>query len=146
MPELYEEGVAEEAFTPDAPIAPHNLVETGLSLGFVTDLVLKTLFNRGRLRGQELAKLIALPFKIIDQGLLFLRETKCIEILSGDMIGAVAYQYNLTDLGRQRARDAMESNGYVGPAPVPLDMYVQQCYRQKVTGIPVTYSGLRNAF
>ena len=29
----------------------------------------------------------------------------------------------------------MELCGYVGPAPVPIEDYVEQCYRQAVTGL-----------
>jgi len=32
---------------------------------------------------------------------------------------------------------------YVGPAPVPLEDYVEQAYRQAVTGINVTPDSLR---
>ena len=52
----------------------------------------------------------------------------------GDLVGEVSYKFSLTDLGRKRAQDAMEQCAYVGPAPVPLEDYVEQCYRQTVTG------------
>lgn len=150
MPLLQEvdevEELIDDVYTPDAPLAPRTLQETGLTLAFLTDLILKTFFNRGAMRGADMSKMIGLPFKIIDQALTFLKDTKCIEISGGDMIGSASYRFQLTDYGRQRSRDAMETNGYVGPAPVPLHTYVEQCYKQQVTGIPVTRQGLRRAF
>lgn len=131
---------------PEMPMAPSSLEETGLSLGFICDLILKTLFTRGSMLGRELARLICLPFGILDHALAFLKAEKCIEITGGDMVGAVSYRFALTDFGRNRSRDALETNGYVGPAPVLLDEYVAQCMRQKVTGIPLTPEGLKSAF
>ena len=40
--------------------------------------------------------------------------------------GAAGYRYALTDLGRDRARQYLDANQYVGPAPVPLEAYVAQ--------------------
>lgn len=144
--QIVHESAVDETFTPPAPKPPQNLEETGLTQGFLSDLILKVLFNRGSMQGIELARQVALPFKIIEDSLDFLRNEKCIEIGGGDLIGSVSYKYNLTDLGRQRSRDAMETLAYFGPAPVPLKMYVEQCYRQKVTGLPITPNGLKQAF
>ena len=55
-------------------------------------------------------------------------------MLGGDLIGRISYRFNLTDLGRRRAQEAMKMCAYVGPAPVPLEDYVEQTYRQAVTG------------
>jgi len=144
--ELADEQLTESVYTPPAPRAPQTLAETGLSLGFVTDLILKMLFTRGTMLGIELSRQTCLPFKILEQALQFLKEEKCIEIGGGDLIGTVSYRFSLTDFGRQRARDALETSAYVGPAPVPLEDYVDQVYRQIVTGIPLTREGLKNAF
>ena len=133
-------------FTIAPPKTPQSIEETGLSLGFICDLALRFLFTRGVMVGVDLARQIALPFKIVEGALAFLKDEKCVEISGGDMIGAASYRFALTDFGRQRARDAMETTAYVGPAPVPLETYVAQCYLQMVTGIPITRKGLENAF
>lgn len=133
----------EDTGLPEAPSAPETLQEAGLSLGFLNDLVLRTLYIRGGMLGLELARFLCLPFKVIEDTLRFLKDEKCIEVAGGDLIGRVSYRFNLTELGRNRARDAMELCGYVGPAPVPLEDYVEQVYRQAVTGISVTPEVLR---
>lgn len=144
--ELYEETVGEDLFSTEAPVSPQSLEETGLTQGFISELLLKTLFVRSSMTGRDLSLALAVPFRILEQSLIFLKDAKCIEIGGGDLIGTASYRFNLTDLGRQRARDAMDQCAYVGPAPVPIDRYVEQCYKQVVTGIPITPIGLRNAF
>jgi predicted ATPase with chaperone activity len=135
----------EDSGLPEAPSAPETLQESGLSLGFLDDLILRTLYTRGGMLGLDLARFLCLPFKVIEEGLRFLKDEKCLEVVGGDLIGRVSYRFNLTELGRARAQDAMELCAYVGPAPVPLDDYVEQAYRQAVTGIGVTPDALRAA-
>src|SRR3954454_17377453 len=120
---------------PEAPGSPETLEQTGLTLGFLNDLLLRTLYTRGGMLGLDLARILCLPFKVIEESLRFLKDEKCIEIAGGDLIGRVSYRFNLTELGRKRAQDAIKLCAYVGPAPVPLEDYVEQTYRQAVTGI-----------
>jgi predicted ATPase with chaperone activity len=131
---------------PEAPSAPDNMQQTGLTLGFLSDMLLRTLYLRGGMLGLDLARLICLPFKVIEEALGFLKHEKCIEILGGDLIGRISYRFNLTELGRRRAQEAYQMCAYVGPAPVPLEDYVEQSYRQAVTAIDVSPESLRAAF
>jgi predicted ATPase with chaperone activity len=131
---------------PEAPTAPETLQQSGLSLGFLNDLLLRTLYTRGTLLGLDLARMTCLPFKVIEEALKFLKEEKCVEVTGGDLIGRVSYRFTLTELGRRRAQDAMTLCGYVGPAPVPIEDYVEQTFRQAVTGITVTPEALRACF
>jgi predicted ATPase with chaperone activity len=131
---------------PEAPGAPETLKEAGLTLSFLNDMILRSLLVRGSMIGLDLARLLCLPFKVIEESLRFLKDEKCIEVTSGDLIGHVAYRFALTELGRNRARDAMKQCSYVGPAPVPLEDYVEQAYRQAVTGITCTPEVLRGSF
>src|SRR5262245_27048605 len=136
----------EGAGLPEAPTAPDNLQEAGLTLSFLNDMVLKVLYLRGSMLGLDLARFMCLPFKVIEESLRFLKDEKCVEVAGGDLIGRVSYRFNLTELGRKRAQDAMQLCAYVGPAPVPLEDYVEQTYRQAVTGIGCTPEMLRSAF
>jgi predicted ATPase with chaperone activity len=130
----------------EAPAAPESLKETGLTLGFLNDMILRTLYTYGSMLGLDLARTLCLPFKVTEESLRFLKEDKCLEVAGGDLIGRISYRFNLTDLGRRRAQDAMKLCAYVGPAPVPLEDYVEQSYRQAVTGMSCTPEGLRGSF
>src|SRR5437660_10289579 len=136
----------EGAALPEAPSAPESLQEAGLTMPFLTDLILRTVYARGGMLGLDLSRYLCLPFKVIEEPLRFLKDEKCLEVAGGDLIGRVSYRFNLTELGRRRAHDAMRLCAYVGPAPVPLEDYVEQCYRQAVTGITVTPETLRRSF
>jgi hypothetical protein len=131
---------------PEAPSAPETLQQTGLMLGFLNDMILRTLYTRGGMLGLDLSRLLCLPFKIVEEALTFLKNEKCVEVLGGDLIGRISYRFNLTELGRRRAQEALEQCAYVGPAPVPLEDYVVQVYRQAVTAIEVSPEALRAAF
>lgn len=131
---------------PEAPAAPESLKESGLSLAFLNELLMRTLYVKGSMLGLDLARDICLPFKVIEEALKFLKDEKCIEVAGGDLIGRVSYRFNLTELGRKRAQEAMKQCQYVGPAPVPLEDYVEQTYRQAVTGINCSPEPLKAAF
>ena len=136
----------EGRLAPKAPIAPETLAQSGLSLMQVCDQILKQLYLQGAALGVDLARQSRLPFNVIDEGIVFLKDEKCIEVSSGDLIGRVSYRFNLTDLGRARAREAFEQCRYVGPAPVPLEDYVRQCMQQTVTGTQCHPESLLEAF
>lgn len=112
----------------------------------ISDLILKQLYLQGALLGVDIARQSRLPFNVIDEGLVFLKDEKCVEVMSGELIGRVSYRFNLTDLGRIRAREAFEQCRYVGPAPVPLEAYVRQCISQAVTGTVCDPESLLDAF
>ncbi len=131
---------------PEAPSAPENLQQTGLTAAFVNDHTLRLLYTRGALVGLDISKLTCLPFKVIEEALEFLKRDKCVEVLGGDLIGRVSYRYNLTETGRRRAQEAMKLCAYTGPAPVPLEDYVEQTYRQAVTAINISPEALRASF
>ncbi|MBI1313645.1 ATPase [bacterium] len=128
------------------PRSPKTLRDSGLSLSLVCDLILKQLYLHGSLQGVEIARNARLPFNVIDECLRFLKEDRCLEVTSGDVIGRVSYRFHLSEVGRERAKEAFDLCRYVGPAPVSLDQYVEQCRRQAVAGINCTADVLVEAF
>src|SRR5262245_61251179 len=136
----------DQSSLPEAPSAPETLQQTGLTLGMLSDMILRTLYVRGGMLGLDLARLLCLPFKVVEEALGFLKHEKCIEVLGGDLIGRISYKFNLTEIGRRRAQEAFKMCAYVGPAPVPLEDYVEQVYRQAVTAIDISPESLRASF
>jgi hypothetical protein len=128
------------------PAAPETLQEAGLTLGQLSELLVKQIYMSGSLTGYQLAGHLRLPFSVADEGLRFLKDEKCIDVASGEMIGRISYRFQLTELGRVRAKEAFEQCRYVGPAPVPLKQYVQQCRLQTVSGISCNPGALTAAF
>jgi len=107
------------------PPAPTTPAEAGLSLDLITQLVLKTLHFSGELTGAELAKRLGVNFSVIESAVDFLKAQHQIEIAGGSMVGRASYRYRITDAGRTRAALFLETNHYVGVAPVPFEQYRQ---------------------
>jgi hypothetical protein len=107
----------------DAPKVPVKLADTGLSADLVWQLTLKSLYG-GESSGLALADQLRLPFQILEPIIESSRAEQLIEVRGATGTGAATYRYALTDLGRTRAAQFLDANGYIGPAPVPLDSYV----------------------
>ena len=114
-------------FAPDEviphPAAPQTLEESGLSLDLVVQLVLKSLHFVGELSGTDLSRRLGLPFPVFAPALDLLKSQHHCQIVGGGIVGGASYRYRITDAGRTRATLFLESNHYVGKAPVPLAQY-----------------------
>ncbi|MGE5138122.1 MAG: hypothetical protein ACM3JD_01560 [Rudaea sp.] len=130
-----------------SPPEPRSVEDTGLDLSFISDLALKNLYSPGVLTGYELAEALALPFSaVVEPALAFLRREHMVELKSTATVSVESsYRYGITDRGRTRARDLLNDNGYVGPAPVPLDRYNESVSRQSLGGRPVAQDQVRSA-
>lgn len=131
---------------PRVPACPLTLSETGLKEGFVADLLLKTLYQRGSATGEDLATLMALAYPVIDDLLLTLQQRHFLEVLRTQGHGRAGYTFGLTDEGQNRARMAIDASQYVGPAPVPLELFRTWVERQSVRHTRVDRATLTEAF
>src|SRR5512137_2543558 len=102
-----------------APPAPSTLVETGLPADLLGQLLVKSLYT-GEASGAALSDRLCLPYAILEHGLELARVERLLEVRGAAGAGSAGYRYALTDLGRERARQYLDVNQYVGPAPVPL--------------------------
>ena len=119
----------------NAPFMPSpitSIEDTGLSLLWLQDLVLKIFYFQGYMSGFKVSEEIALPFTgVVDQILEILKREKSLEVRSSQMgLGEGAYVYTITGAGIERAREALERSQYAGPAPVPLAAYNSAILRQ----------------
>jgi hypothetical protein len=119
------------------PRQPRTLEDTGLSQEFITDLLLKMLYVQGALTGQTLTDRVALPFPFVDDQLLSLQQRRMVRSAAPRAV-ADGYVFDLTQEGRDRAREALSSNMYVGPAPVPLAQYRHWVEAQSINQAQVT--------
>ncbi|TWT37119.1 hypothetical protein KOR34_20660 [Posidoniimonas corsicana] len=116
-----------EGFRPEEP---RTLEETGLSIAFIDDLVLKVVQNAGSISGREIAEHVCLPLAVLEDRFAEMRKRRTITPTASAMLGDHVYQ--LTDEGRQRAAAAMRECAYAGVAPVPLDDYVDSVQAQTI--------------
>src|SRR5262245_34401996 len=104
-----------------SPPSMRNPDDTGLNLGLLTDLAIKTIYFAGYIGGQEIANRMRLPFTgVVDQVIEFMKREKWIEVRGQSGIGEAAYQYIISEKGSDKAREVLERSMYVGPCPVTL--------------------------
>jgi len=107
-----------------APPVPQTMEETGLQPERVEQLLLKTMYA-GESMGTALAEAMHLPYAILSPLIERARAERLVEVRGATGTGSASYRYALTDAGRVRAREYFDINHYIGPAPVPLDTYVE---------------------
>lgn len=113
------------------PPEPRTVEDTGLGLGFLSDLVMKILYFQGYVTGAEIAEQVRLPFTgVVDRILEFLKRDLLCEVKGAGGLGQSSYEYTITAKGIARAREILDRGQYVGPAPVPLTEYSEGIYQQ----------------
>ncbi len=129
------------------PRRPTTIEETGLSLSYISDLVLRSLYVIGELTGQELSDHLALWYEgVLDQAIRYLRREQLVEVKGAGGLSERAYRYQVTQKGVERARELGERSQYLGPAPVPLAAYSAIMQKQGIHGTIVDEQRLREAF
>ena len=136
---------APESRVQPVPPVPVTTEDTGLTPGLISDLIMKALYTLGSRTGDQLRSFIRLPFAVLDEQLVVLQQRRLIEVREGGQ-SRVTYGFDLTGEGRARARESMDANGYVGPAPVPLTQYGRWVESQTVRGVTVTEETIRQGF
>src|ERR671935_656833 len=82
--------------TPEIPLPPEpqSLEQTGLTLGFLSDLALKTLYLRGQMSMAEIASALGLPIpNICDRVMDFLKMERLVQIRGGAGLSSASYQF-----------------------------------------------------
>ncbi|HTM02158.1 MAG TPA: hypothetical protein VL173_01535 [Vicinamibacterales bacterium] len=128
-----------------APAIPRTLADTGLAPDHVEQLILKTLYI-GEASGMSIADKMRLPFSILETLVERLRAERLIEVRGASGTGSAGYRYALTDLGRDRTREYLAVNGYIGPAPVPLSQYCETMKRLAAARGFIDRERLRSGF
>jgi hypothetical protein len=112
------------------PKAPVSIEDTGLPYEQLKQLIVKALYA-GELSGLALADKLCLPYMLLESIVEHLRAEKLVEVRGAHGSGTAGYRYALTELGRERGGVYFDSNGYVGPAPVPLKQYTAAMHEVK---------------
>jgi hypothetical protein len=137
---------AAKAPTADAfvPKEPESLAAAGLTEGEIEALALKYLLSIGNATGRAVAEQVKLPFRLV-HGLLQDLKSRQLVVYRGAS-AANDYEYQLTDLGRERARRFSDHCTYFGSAPVSLRDYIASVAAQSLTQQHPTLDDLRRAF
>jgi hypothetical protein len=126
------------------PLEPATFAEAGLTTSAVEGLMLKMLLSRGDTTGRQISEHLRLPFLILDE---LLRQMKADQLVVHKGSAPMNdYLYQLTDIGRERARRLAEHCTYFGAAPVGLRDYIAAVAVQSLTKQHPTSDDLSRAF
>ena len=117
---------------------PQTIEETGLDFSMILDLVVKAIYFAGRPAARQVAAQIALPFSVVDEVFAFLKREQLAEVVGSAGMGEQLYQYSLSGKGLEKAEEALARNHYIGPAPVPFEVYLQVLKMQSIREMRVT--------
>lgn len=141
---------------PAVPPRPGSWDDLGVPPNLVSDIVLKLLYFNGTLQGREIAQRTCVPWPFISEVLKGLSDQGCVQstgfkngiggvqLLPDEDIGA-AMIYMIATSGRARARDLCDISQYIGPVPVPLDIYSAVVQQDAMRDHNVTLDDLRVA-
>ncbi|MBR9829110.1 MAG: AAA family ATPase [Oceanospirillales bacterium] len=124
---------------------PLALDETGLSRHFLTELMIKHLYDAGLLTLKQLMQRTALAGPVLEVLIEFLRKEVMIDV-HGQGFDKRELSYGLTQRGRESAIDAYARSGYLGPAPVPIQRYREVVAAQTVHHTNVTAESMNQLF
>ena len=127
-----------------APVEPASFHDAELSDSEVEALILKFLLARGDATGRDIAGQVKLPFVLVDELLREMKDSQLIVHRGSAPMND--FQYQLSDLGRERGRCYSQHCTYFGAAPVSLEDYVASVQAQSLTNQHPTVESLHRAF
>jgi hypothetical protein len=126
------------------PREPSTFREAMLNEAEAENIALKYLLSAGSSSGRQVADQMKLPFKMIDEMLFQLKTDQLVVYRNSALAGD--YQYQLTDMGREKAKRLTEHCTYYGAAPVSLRDYIASVSAQSLTKRHPSAEDLARAF
>jgi hypothetical protein len=110
---------------------PHTLDDLDVKQNMVTDILLRLTYNEGEVSVTRAEEILKLPYRLLDDLLAWMQQEHLIEVSKAvGSLGRRGYVYSLTDMGRNRAKEALDRTLYVGPVPIPLEKYTKSVLLQ----------------
>jgi energy-coupling factor transporter ATP-binding protein EcfA2 len=108
-----------------------TIADTGLPPSLIEQLILKFLYFKGDLMGSDLCRAMGLRFSLIEPLIQSFKTQQLLQVKSSLGYGNVSSVLALTEAGRRVTRDYIDTNQYVGPAPVPVEQYTTAVQAQR---------------
>ena len=128
------------------PPLPESFDDLGICVSTIEQLILKMLHFQGEVIGRELAAGLGVRYSLIDGIMSQFKRQRLVEVKGSLGFGDVSAVFALSDAGRLRARDSLDTNQYVGPVPVPLEQYAAAVRAQKQESGWLTREALLSAY
>ncbi len=133
------------------PSVPKTFEEAGLPRNLLTQLLLKHAYYRDVITVRDMSMDLKLPKPLIETLIDYLKDQNFVFVKPRDIMSKkssmpIEMYYTLTEAGRLYAEQCLESNRYVGPAPVPLEDYWDWVEAQTIHQVKVEEERLRGVF
>jgi hypothetical protein len=132
-----------EAFLEQGPPRIGGIADTGLDETFLQGLALKVMYAHSLKRPSDVAEMMRLPVPMVRELFETMRTRGILEPLGADSTGRqLDLRYGISQAGREWVQDALRQSVYAGPAPVPLEAWLTQVDRQRITNDRVDLEAL----
>lgn len=133
------------------PPMPESFEELGLPKNLLSQLLLKHCFFRDSVTPREMSKELKIHQNLVGVLFEYLKGQKYFQVKARDELTsrnhmALELRYHLTEAGKIYAEQCLETNRYVGPAPVPLEDYWDWVEAQTIHQVKVERSHLAEVF
>ena len=125
------------------PEAPTDAESTGIDRGFLCDLALKTARQVPQCATKWVAGHMCLPIPLVEELLMEMKDDHQLDVLGSE--GPFNHRYSVSRRGHERAVDVMKVSGYVGPAPVSLELYSAMIELHQAQFPEVTFEDVRRS-
>jgi energy-coupling factor transporter ATP-binding protein EcfA2 len=129
-----------------APAIPTSVADTGINERNLLYLMLKFMQVEACETVLDLANRMRLPRRVVQQLIEDAGHQRFIGATGASSDLALSTRYALTEGGRAAAKEALEQNLYLGPAPVSLAAYQEQIEKQRITNEMLEEDHLRQGF
>jgi energy-coupling factor transporter ATP-binding protein EcfA2 len=129
-----------------APAIPQSVAEAGISERNLMYLLLKFMHIEACETVLDLANRMKLPRRVVQQLIEDAGHQRFIGATGATSDLALSTHYALTETGRNAAKEALDQNLYLGPAPVSLAAYQEQIEKQRITNEMLEEDRLREGF
>jgi hypothetical protein len=133
------------------PPMPETFEDLSLPKGLLIQLLLKHCLFRDSISAREMAHDLKIARRMVDELFSYLKGQGYVQVKARDALSqantmALDLRYSLTDAGKLYAEQCLESNRYVGPAPVPIEDYWDWVEAQSINQVKVEKSRLKEVF
>lgn len=90
----------------------------------ITNLIIKELYVHGKEVPRKLGKALKINTEIVNQIISDLKKQEIVGMVGGTGMGS-DYQYGLYPKGTERAKNILDRDTYIGPAPVSFEEYIR---------------------
>jgi len=124
------------------PRMPRTIEDMGIPIGVIQDLAVRRALYEGRTSTVRLSEGLGISLAIMSKVVEDLRDLRLLDLLGMD---GRDYIFELTEQGREHARERAALCAYAGPAPVSLQTYTAMINAQQRPPV-VTHETMRQAF